>query len=170
MMVFAFGTAAGALIIGYFSDRIVHSKRALALNCIVRAILFASLAPSFFGASWHIYGDILLFILGFAGGGVVPQLLQVMRIVYRAEAIGTGSSLNATVGGLITAIFQPLFGKLISSYGDNMAGQSSHTYPVQAYSMLVIILALFALVGLFGVCMLGSYGKNDSTSNLSKTL
>jgi MFS family permease len=98
MSLFMIATAVGSLAIGYLSDKFWQVRFMLGLSCVARCALFLSIAPFVIGNRWSTIPSLTVFTLGFIGGGTVPLLLKSMRQIYGVETIGTGSSLNATLG------------------------------------------------------------------------
>jgi MFS family permease len=154
MLLFMLGTAIGSLAIGYISDIFTRLPLLLSLSCVLRAVLFVCIAPLFVGGHWSYAAKIALFGLGFLGGGTVPLLLRAMKRIYTAESIGTGSSLNATLAGLLAAAAQPALGLVLDSCAWSQTGDGPRIYSAEAYTALTYCFAAISAAGLLGVAIM----------------
>jgi MFS family permease len=154
MLLFMLGTAIGSLAIGYISDIFTRLPLLLSLSCVLRAVLFVCIAPLFVGGHWSYAAKIALFGLGFLGGGTVPLLLRAMKGIYTAESIGTGSSLNATLAGLLAAAAQPALGLVLDSCAWSQTADGPRIYSAEAYTALTYCFAAISAAGLLGVAIM----------------
>src|ERR1700754_2152 len=155
MALFMIGTAVGSFAIGYVSDKLSQVRLALALSCVARC------APFVVGQHWSPAATIAVVMLGFVGGGTVPLLLKFMRTTYGVAAIGTGAALNATLGGLVGAVAQWFFGRILDSYSSVRLDGGAHVFPPAAYDALIVALATISLAGLLGVAMMPNERSAD---------
>lgn len=161
MALFMIGTAVGSFAIGYVSDKLSQVRLALALSCVARCLLFVIIAPFVVGQHWSPAATIAVVMLGFVGGGTVPLLLKFMRTTYGVAAIGTGAALNATLGGLVAAVAQWFFGRILDSYSSVRLDGGAHVFPPAAYDALIVALATISLAGLLGVAMMPNERSAD---------
>ncbi len=155
MLLFMIGTAAGSLVAGYLVDLFHHPKAMVVISCVMRASLFLSIAPTATGGNWSAFQSLEVLALGFIGGGTVPLLLKMMRGIHGIDAIGSGSSLNATFGGLLATLVQPLLGTLLDSHLTLTDAGFGSAGP---YDMLLLLLAVLSISGLVGLALIKKTG------------
>jgi hypothetical protein len=83
-----------------------------------------------------------------------------MARIYTAESIGTGSSLNATLAGLLAAAAQPALGLVLDSYWSNQTSGGLRIYSAEAYTALTFCFAIISAAGLLGIAIMS---KIDNT-------
>ena len=154
MLLFMIGTAVGSLAIGYLADRFHRIHLLLTLSCVTRAALFVAIAPFIVGARWSAIPNLAVFTLGFIGGGTVPLLLKLMKEIYGFQAIGTGSSLNATFAGLLAALSQPILGMILNSRRNGQTSGTGALFPAEAFDLLLVTLAGVSLAGIAGIALI----------------
>jgi sugar phosphate permease len=140
LMMWPIGFAIGAFIIGYFSDRILKSRRKASLYfCIVYAIMWIPVTffPGSINPNW-LYG--LLFIMGLFCGNYIPNYAHITE--------GQPHNFYATANGLMNiwcfvggAVFQAVMGIMLDFYGRGPDGK----FPLGAYQA-TFILCLVSLV------------------------
>lgn len=137
------GWAVGAPVAGYFSD--TTGKRVLplaigalgALICICFILYYPNLSYRMLTSLLFLYGvfsgtEIIVFIMGKENSG--------------AKLSGTAfAAVNmiVTLGG---AVFQPLVGKLLDTFGDSFVSGNEHVYTVLDYQMALSILPMSLLM------------------------
>jgi MFS family permease len=154
MLIFMAMNIAGSLYFGYLSDKIRNLPRALALSCIIRSALVLALTP-YIGSMLGMTSTIILFgAMGLIAGSVVPLILKYLSRVYEPEYVATGVAINSTLAGIICGLLQPVIGFALEVTWSGLTNSDGKVYSISGYNVLMVLLAVFSLLGVVGPLML----------------
>jgi sugar phosphate permease len=141
----AWGMIFGSPLLGFLSERIVHSRKKVLMVCM------SVLTVEFFILFIYPVGlpraalYVIFFLFSFCSSAVVVIGFTTTKELFPAAITGTSVgtvNLFPFFGG---AIFMPLLGKVLDAYPKTAAGG----YALEAYTKLLLILAISSLICLF---------------------
>ncbi|WP_419784893.1 MFS transporter [Pseudodesulfovibrio sp.] len=139
------GMLAGGPLAGWLSDSVFRARKpVMLLNAVLTIALFVVLGM--YGDTmpdWSMY--VWFFMLAATGMGSLSVGFASIRDIFGDKATGTGSGLLNTLPSFGVAVFQPLTGWILESYGHAAGGG----FTMEGYAMSC---ALYAGVACLGVC------------------
>jgi MFS family permease len=153
LLAFMVGNAVGSIFLGHAADRANTLDGALVWICLLRMALIALLLPPLAHAFGLIYVGIVFAILGLVAGGTVPFVLKCTKLLYTADLIGVGASVNTTSAGILAGLSQPVIAMaMVAASGTGSVG--GHSIRAAAsdsgYAALIGILLLMSVPGIVG--------------------
>ena len=138
----AWGMIFGSPLLGFFSERVIHSRKKVLMACMT------VLAAEFFFLSIYPVGlprvalYMVFFLFSFCSSAVVVIGFTTTKELFPAAITGTSVGMVNLFPFLGGAIFMPLLGKVLDVYPKTTAGG----YALEAYSKLLLILAISSLI------------------------
>ncbi len=146
----AWGMIFGSPLLGILSERVFHSRKKVLMVCM------AVLTAEFFFLYLHpsglprplLYG--VFFLFSFCSSAVVVIGFTTTKELFPAAITGTSVGTVNLFPFLGGAVFMPLLGKVLDAYPKTAAGG----YALEAYTKLLLILAVSSLICLFCTFMM----------------
>ncbi len=154
----AWGMILGSPLLGYFSDKLLKSRKKPFIFCtavlVVELILF-NLYPAGFSKAALL---ILFFIFSVCSSAIVIIGFTTTKELFPVEIAGTSVGTVNLFPFLGGAVFMPLLGWVLDAYPKSQSGG----YSVEAYSMLLLILLGAALIALICTFLMKETFSEDS--------
>ncbi len=138
----AWGMIFGSPLLGFLSERIIHSRKKVLMACM------AVLTVEFFILFIYPVGlprvalYVIFFLFSFCSSAVVVIGFTTTKELFPAAITGTSVGTVNLFPFLGGAVFMPLLGKVLDAYPKTAAGG----YALEAYSKLLLILAVSSLI------------------------
>lgn len=160
LFVTSLGLLVSAPLAGHISDQLLRRRKLPIASLAIVACAFWPAMALWNGGQppvWALYP--LFGILGFSVGNVTLVLTSVKEANPPALA---GLAMGTANGGfLCAALLQPALGYLLDSRWQGAMSAGARVYPLDAYQILLAVLAAFALLGLIGAfSMKETYSRN----------
>jgi sugar phosphate permease len=154
----AWGMILGSPLLGYFSDKLLRSRKKPFIFCtavlVVELILF-NLYPAGFSKAALL---ILFFIFSVCSSAIVIIGFTTTKELFPVEIAGTSVGTVNLFPFLGGAVFMPLLGWVLDAYPKSQSGG----YSTEAYSMLLLILLGAALIALICTFLMKETFSEDS--------
>jgi sugar phosphate permease len=141
LMLIPTGFIIGAPVIGFFSDRLMLTRKRVILTSLTTGLACWSMFLIFSGKPPFQLIAPLFLIIGISGGGTLSLYFAVTKELFPAWLTGTAIGLMNPAAFLGTALFQPFSGYLM-----DRVGVVATAYPVEAY--FHVFIANFSLMAL----------------------
>ncbi|MBN2332257.1 MAG: MFS transporter [Deltaproteobacteria bacterium] len=141
----AWGMIVGSPLLGYLSERVLHSRKKVLTGCMVvlsAVMIFLYLNPANLSRP-YLYGVFFLFSL--CSSAIVVIGFTTTKELFPVEIAGTSVGTVNLFPFLGGAVFMPVLGRVLDAYQKTAAGG----YALEAYTKLLLVLCCASLIALF---------------------
>lgn len=154
----AWGMILGSPLLGYFSDKVLRSRKKPFIFCtavMVAELILFNLYPAGFSPAALL---ILFFIFSVCSSAIVIIGFTTTKELFPVEIAGTSVGTVNLFPFLGGAVFMPLLGWVLDAYPKSRSGG----YSLEAYSTLLLILLGAALIALVSTFLMKETFSEDS--------
>ena len=166
MLVFMVGYAAGAVCIGFLSDRYFRTLRVpIAILAVARAALLIAVTPAIApqmptSLTFACYAS-----LGFVAGATVTVAVSIVKLTFDEAALGTGIGLTAAISNMVAGLAQPLLGRILEAYWTGTFIEGAKVYDPAGYTWVLTTLAAISLSSAAGACIIVDKDRRRRSTN-----